>query len=66
MQPLIERIRKVSYDEGVHIAILADIQGPKLRIGKLADEGVLLVEGKQFTITTRDVTGSDRMVHSPY
>ncbi|HMU82988.1 MAG: pyruvate kinase [Leptospirales bacterium] len=66
MQPLIDRVRAVSQSEGVPIAILADIQGPKLRIGKLADEGVLLVEGKTFTITTREITGTDQIVHSPY
>ncbi len=66
MQPLIDRVRAVSKAEGVPVAILADIQGPKLRIGKLADEGVQLIEGKPFTITTRDITGTDQMVHSPY
>lgn len=66
MQPLIDRIRKIAAAENVWIPILADIQGPKLRIGKLAEEGVLLQEGRVFTITRRDVAGSDEIVHSPY
>ncbi|MCR9141977.1 MAG: pyruvate kinase [bacterium] len=66
MQALIDRVRKVSAAENKWIPILADIQGPKLRIGKLAEEGVLLQEGRSFTITRREVEGSDEIVHSPY
>lgn len=66
MQPLIDRVRAVSAAENIPVAILADIQGPKLRIGRLADEGVLLLEGHSFTITSREITGSAEMVHSPY
>ncbi|MEQ9367371.1 MAG: pyruvate kinase, partial [Leptospirales bacterium] len=46
MQPLIDRVRKIAAAENKWIPILADIQGPKLRIGKLAEEGVLLQEGR--------------------
>lgn len=66
MQPLIDRIRAVSAAEKAWIPILADIQGPKLRIGKLAEQGVLLQEGREFVITRREVEGSDEIVHSPY
>lgn len=66
MQGLIDRVRAVSAAEGVPVAILADIQGPKLRIGRLADEGVLLLEGRPFTITSREITGTADIVHSPY
>lgn len=67
MMPLIEIVRRVSRQEGARIAILADIQGPKLRIGRLAEEGVRLVEGNEFVITTRDIeTGDEGIVHSSY
>ncbi len=55
MQPIIDRIRQISDAEGARVAILADIQGPKLRIGKLPQDGVLLIEGRPFTVTTREV-----------
>lgn len=67
MQPLIDRIRAVAASENAYVPILADIQGPKLRIGKLAEEGVLLQEGQPFTITRRPIDeGTVEIVHSPY
>lgn len=66
MQPIIDRIRQISDAEGARVAILADIQGPKLRIGKLPQEGVLLIEGRPFTVTTREVEGGEEIVHTSY
>jgi pyruvate kinase len=42
----IETIRKVSNDLNKPITILQDLQGPKLRVGKLPDEGILLKAGQ--------------------
>jgi pyruvate kinase len=39
------------------IAILADLPGPKMRIGTIKDEPVDLVPGASFTLTTDDITG---------
>jgi pyruvate kinase len=66
MMPVILNAREASHLENVHIPILADIQGPKLRIGKVPKEGIVLKEGAPFTITTRKVEGSAEIVHSPY
>jgi pyruvate kinase len=57
-------VRSAANLEGAHIALLADIQGPKLRIGKLPQDGVVLVEGERFAITSRDVAGSASEVHT--
>lgn len=64
--PLIESIREIASEESAHIPILADIQGPKLRIGKVPDEGVTLHEGSVFTLSHRAVLGTDREVQSQY
>ncbi len=53
----IERIRTVSAEVDKPVAILADLQGPKLRVGTMEGEGVLLLEGTQATLTTDDVIG---------
>ncbi len=66
MQALIERIREAARLENTYIPILADVQGPKLRIGELPEEGVELRENETFVITNRTVPGSEREVHSPY
>jgi pyruvate kinase len=53
----IENIRKLEKEEGRPIAILADLEVPKIRIGDI-EEGVVLNEGDEVTVTSRQVTGS--------
>lgn len=53
----IERIRAIAAEVGKPVAILADLQGPKLRVGQMEGEGVPLVEGTEVTLTTEDVVG---------
>lgn len=53
----IERIRAAAVEVGKPVAILADLQGPKLRVGEMAGKGVPLSEGAQVTLTTDDVVG---------
>jgi len=48
---LIERIREASKREGKRIAILQDLQGPKLRVGMVKDGEVMLKAGKKLIIT---------------
>lgn len=53
----IERIRAVSAELGRPVAILADLPGPKLRVGQMADKGVLLKAGEEVVLTTRPIIG---------
>ena len=48
----IKTIKKVDNKLGSHTAILADLQGPKIRIGEMPDDGVLLKENDEFYLTT--------------
>ena len=64
--PLIQNIRKAEELEGEYIPILADIQGPKIRIGTLPKEGILLNAGQKFTITIRDIAGDESCVTTSY
>ena len=50
--PLIKRIRKISAKLQLPICILQDLQGPKIRVGKLPDVGVELKEGSDITLVT--------------
>lgn len=45
------RIRAVSLDVGRPVGILVDLPGPKVRVGKLPEEGVLLVDDAEFWLT---------------
>src|SRR5580765_908230 len=64
---LIAMVRQVSREEGKPICILGDLQGPKIRTGKLKDhKPVQLVEGKQLIITSREVVGTAAMVSTTF
>ena len=63
---LIATIRDLSEKCGKQIGILADLQGPKIRTGKMAGEGMLLEKGKEVVITTDDVVGKDGIIPTIY
>lgn len=54
----IDRIRQASEELDKPIAILADLQGPKLRTGIMQEGGVPLVKGDTLTLTTDEIVGS--------
>jgi pyruvate kinase len=63
----IAAIREVSGRYERPVAILADLQGPKIRTGRLKDgKAVQLRDGQPLTITTRDVPGDASVVHTNY
>ena len=63
----IRRIRQVEEESGRPIAILQDLQGPKIRTGAMPEGGVELRDGEAFVITTDDVgTGDGRRVSTGY
>lgn len=62
----IARIRRVAERLGQHTAILADLCGPKIRVGLFEGGGIDLVTGAEVTVTTRDVVGSGTLVPSQY
>lgn len=62
----IEMIRTINKEQGTHISILADLQGPKIRIGEVENNGVELVDGAKLTITTKECIGTKDKVHLTY
>jgi pyruvate kinase len=56
----IANLRGAARAAGRRVAIMADLPGPKMRIGQLADEPVTLNEGATFTLTTSDIIGDGR------
>ncbi len=51
-QQLLRHIRKAAKDVGTHVAILQDLQGPKIRVGVLPAEGVVLRKSQKIQFTT--------------
>ncbi len=53
----IARIHAAAQEIGKPVAILADLQGPKLRVGDMPDDGVPIHAGEHVTLTTQAVVG---------
>lgn len=63
---VIKTIRELNEETGLNVAILADLQGPKIRVYEMEDNGVLLENGNKITITTDKVTGTAHMIGINY
>jgi pyruvate kinase len=59
-------VREASDRIGRSVAVLVDLQGPKIRLGNFASGPVDLVAGEVFTITTEDVPGDKDLVSTTY
>jgi len=66
-QQVIDLIRKISVERSVSTAILADLQGPKIRLGTFrGGEPVQLEANQRFVLTTQDVEGTTQMASISY
>jgi len=62
-----ERVRQVAGELNANIAIMMDLQGPKIRTGALhGGQEVLLVEGEELTVTTEEVEGTSTRISTTY
>ena len=59
---VIKKIRAASEKTGKRVAIMADLPGPKMRIGNLAKEPITLDKGARFTLTAGETTGDSNCV----
>ncbi len=62
----IERVRRIAREEKANVAILADLQGPKIRVGEIEKGGVRLMPGAMLTLTPRGVLGTAELIHVNY
>ncbi|EXU64589.1 pyruvate kinase [Streptomyces sp. PRh5] len=60
------RVRKASEETGHAVGVLADLQGPKIRLETFKDGPVELVRGDEFIITTEDVEGDRTICGTTY
>ncbi|MFT3981003.1 MAG: pyruvate kinase [Ferruginibacter sp.] len=63
---VIENIRSIIKNEPYNIAILGDLQGPKLRVGELEDGKILLQPGQEIVFTTEKMVGTSQKVYVSY
>ncbi|WP_027421456.1 pyruvate kinase [Crocinitomix catalasitica] len=62
----IEMIREINKESEYDVSILADLQGPKIRIGEVENNGIELVDGENLTITTNECIGTKDKVYLTY
>jgi pyruvate kinase len=65
-QKTIDTIREINEEYKVNVGILADLQGPKIRIGLVKDGGIHLVNGTHINITTHECIGDDNNIYITY
>ncbi|MGC6434428.1 MAG: pyruvate kinase [Crocinitomicaceae bacterium] len=57
---IIKTIRELNEETGLNVAILADLQGPKIRTNEMEDNGVEIVNGQSITIVTEKIIGNNK------
>ena len=62
----LDTLRKLADEIGRPVAALADLQGPKIRVGRFADGPIELHSGDKFTITIDDIQGNQERVSTTY
>ncbi|WP_407520373.1 pyruvate kinase [Lacibacter sp. MH-610] len=63
---IIEHIRKINSTEPYNIAILGDLQGPKLRVGEMEGGGIDVAEGDILTFTNEKLVGTKEKIYVSY
>ena len=65
-QSVIDNIKELNEELDTHIGILADLQGPKIRIGEVEHNGIELNPGDEIVITTHEQIGTKEKVYLNY
>jgi len=63
---VIDTIREINEQYKTNVGILADLQGPKIRIGLVKDGGIHLINGTRINITTHECIGSEDGIYITY
>ena len=63
---VINTINEINAENPFNVGILADLQGPKIRIGKMKEGGAILINGSQVEITTNELIGDEKTIYITY
>jgi pyruvate kinase len=64
-QKVVEFVREINNELGLSIALLQDLQGPKIRVQEVKP-GVVIERGQTFIITTRELEGNNEIASTSY
>lgn len=65
-QRSIRLIRQIAFELDQPVAILQDLQGPKIRLGKFENGSIILASGDRFTLTSEPMAGNQQMSSVTY
>ena len=65
-EELLHHVRTESIKRGLHVALLADLQGPKIRLGKFVEGTHELAQGSNFVITMDEIIGNNSRASTTY
>jgi pyruvate kinase len=63
---VMEHIKKINIDCTLNIAILCDLQGPKLRVGEIQDDALVLIKGDNFYFSNEPCIGTKECIYISY
>ena len=63
---VIENLREIRVRLGVPLAIMIDVEGPKIRTGKLKEEEIELKKGNELVLTTNNIIGDEQRISVDY
>ena len=66
MAKVITEVDELNRELDLHVAILADLQGPKIRIGEMENDKVMLHDGERVTITTHECICTATLLYISY
>ena len=65
-EKVVKNVRALNEELNTNVAILADLQGPKIRTGLMQEGGVSLKEGAKIIIQTKEITGTEKLFSVNY
>ncbi len=63
---VIDMVKEVNEELGTNVCLLQDLQGPKIRLSKVENDGVEINDGDDFIITTDDMLGNSQKASTIY
>ncbi len=63
---VVDAVRAIDLELGTNTSLLADLQGPKLRVGEMENGSVELISGQKITISTTKQIGTTKVIYTNY
>ena len=63
---VIQMVKEINDERGVHVALLQDLQGPKIRVNEVEGNGVEIKNGQKLIISINKLVGTSEMISTSY